>query len=513
ISHFPFGSGLGTYGYATLPSQSEPSAYWFREAHNEYLETFAESVLFGLPVLAFAMVWFARRSLGLASTSRRGDHVAMGICGLMLFVCAAVQSITDFVITIPANALLYASFFGVVGSVPLGDAVGRPSASPAKQPAKGPGWSIAWALLIVVMLMHCVSYAQLERQGDEALAQTPVGDLRDAVSEDVLAERIAILDKAISLQPDRASLYRHRAMYHLAQYRTSVIETGKQSGETIAWGNTQPEAIYAILETLPPASRQATVDSLVSTDAMRRYLGIALGDLAAGLHHNPLFGQLHLTAAALSPITRWDSKPFIARSFRLSQSDPEKLYACGLLGWLSSDRELMVDAWRSCLRVTRAYEQPIVDRALQKLTPREIAVEMAPRSSPDMLITLVRTVLSPREGSGAVRYENGKKIATDVAEIVLTDLVGTADRRHVVAATIYELADAKDLAAEQWLQAVDSSPTNISYRYQAAKALRSLGKLDEALHQVVLGSSLTVDPVPFQQLAIQIRADIAKTTK
>lgn len=509
VSHFPFGSGLGTYGYATLLHQTEPTRVWFREAHNEYLEMFAETGVLGLVLLLFTIVWFARRNLHLLTTWHPSEHRAVGLFGLMVLVCATVQSATDFVITIPANLLLYASFFGLTGSVTV-IAVRQRHRAPSAVDARLAAIGFAGAL---AALLACMSYSRLERHGDLALAQTSVAELKDPISPEWLAERVAILDAAIESQPDRAALYRHRAMYHFASYRLSLVGAAQRQGETIAWENTQPEAIYSVLTKLSPASRESTLENLVATASMREPLSLALADLANGLYHNPLFCQLHLTAAAISPMGRWEPKAWIERAFNLSHSDPDKLFLCGLLAYFDDDTEAMKVYWRDCMDISRSHDQRIIDLALDKLPPVEIAIGMLSASNPSMLITLVRTILTSRQEANAGSIREDKKMATEIAEIVLSDSFIADEQRHVVAASIFELVGVNALATEHWLGAVKSKPMNAHYRLKAARALQSIGRLDEALHQVVLGSTLTTEPAMFEHLASQIRATIASTTK
>jgi hypothetical protein len=303
-------------------------------------------------------------------------------------------------------------------------------------------------------------------------------------------------------------LYRHRAMYRLAQYRQRVIAEGNAIGESIAWENTQPESIFAILYSLTPTSRSLTIESLISTPSMKEPLGLALQDLASGLRHNPLFGQLHSTAAALSPIVSLETKAWIARSAALAKSDPEKLYANGLLAFQSNAIDQMKDSWKSCLTVTGNHDAEILSMSLQKLPLAEVAGEMLPRFKPELLVNLIRIHLAGdqtvKQSTTARRTESRA-----IAERIESGSLVLDGHRAATAASIYELTEDRELAVKQWLAAVDAEPLNADYRWKAANGLRAIGKLDESLEQISLGRVLTPDHRPFDQLAERVRLEIS----
>ena len=106
------GSGLNTYGIATLFYPAVVPAHHLREAHNDYLQLAVEGgLLLGVPILiAIAgFVVVVRRRL--AASDGPAYWVRLGaVAGI---VAVAVQSAVDFSLQMPGNAALFATLCGV----------------------------------------------------------------------------------------------------------------------------------------------------------------------------------------------------------------------------------------------------------------------------------------------------------------------------------------------------------------------------------------------------------------
>jgi O-antigen ligase len=110
ISAFPFmGTGLNTYGSATLLYQTSSLSSHFQEAHNEYLQIAAEGGI--LLLAAFALcVW------RLAATTRHrfaaADEPSLArwvrIGAVTSLIAMALQSLMEFSLQMPGNAALFA---------------------------------------------------------------------------------------------------------------------------------------------------------------------------------------------------------------------------------------------------------------------------------------------------------------------------------------------------------------------------------------------------------------------
>lgn len=100
------GSGLNTYGSATLFYQrSQPNVH-LREAHNDYLQLAAEGgLLVGIPVLVLLVVFWREVRRRFLSSEGSGYWIRLGaVTGL---IAIAIQSTVEFSLQMPANAALF----------------------------------------------------------------------------------------------------------------------------------------------------------------------------------------------------------------------------------------------------------------------------------------------------------------------------------------------------------------------------------------------------------------------
>jgi hypothetical protein len=113
-SIFPItGTGLNTYGVATLFYQQHDLALYYREAHNDYLQLAAEGgLLLAVPaILCIAvfviLVW---RRFGVETSSSRYWLRVGAVTGL---AAIALQEMVDFSLQMPGNAVLFAVLCGI----------------------------------------------------------------------------------------------------------------------------------------------------------------------------------------------------------------------------------------------------------------------------------------------------------------------------------------------------------------------------------------------------------------
>ena len=114
ISHFPLtGSGGGTF-YGILPNFQPPDMAGFtKHAHNDYLQFAAE---LGIPAAGVLMLVVALAMLKAFDAQRHsGSSLIRGACFAvnMTIIWAALHSMTDFNLQIPANALTFVTIIAL----------------------------------------------------------------------------------------------------------------------------------------------------------------------------------------------------------------------------------------------------------------------------------------------------------------------------------------------------------------------------------------------------------------
>jgi O-antigen ligase len=113
-SRFPLaGTGLNTYGTATLFYQQHDVEHHYVEAHNDYLQLVAEGgVLVAIPAAAALVAFmFAVRQRFVAETSVMAYWLRVGaVTGL---VAIGLQETVEFSLQMPGNAALFATLCAI----------------------------------------------------------------------------------------------------------------------------------------------------------------------------------------------------------------------------------------------------------------------------------------------------------------------------------------------------------------------------------------------------------------
>ncbi len=510
VAHLPFGSGLGTYGYATLPNHRATYGAWFQRAHNQYLETFAETGLLGVLVLGVTVLWFAILARRLTRQTHDIEKRQWGLIATAILVCGAVQSSFDFVLLIPAILLLYASLIGVIGGLTLEpvDPNFERDGSPNRRPLFGRMSLAAWCLFSVGTGLWVLQTTTNQLAGDRALVSTDLSLLDEVPSEQFVESQVSLLDDAIRQQPERAALYNRRAHWHFAGYRLSVIDAAERSGADVPWTNTQPELLFNALTLQSNEVQEALRTGLLTTDEMKHAVAETLVDLANSLVCNPLIPQTYIDCAYLSPLAEMPVQRWTRSAAPLVNNSHQMLFTNGVIACYTDDMQMAVDQWQRSLSINHKFIEPIYMLAEQRLSPVRVACELVPKRRPDMLLRLLR--------SAAAKDPESLPLAAE--EIIRHLEAGSGEDetsgkevgiRHATIAKIHQLTGRPQAAVESWQRAVTAEGRNLDFRWGYAGALRSSGLLDEALNQTALGQAIDIDDKRFDKLALQIRKEIS----
>ena len=106
MHYFPFGSGLGSYGYAYLPFQRSSPWRWCVHADNLWLEVLCEAGLVGALGIAclFGLLLFS--AIRLSRSSYLFDQ-GMSVTAVILIPIMAISQALDFGLLVPSNALAF----------------------------------------------------------------------------------------------------------------------------------------------------------------------------------------------------------------------------------------------------------------------------------------------------------------------------------------------------------------------------------------------------------------------
>lgn len=107
------GTGLGTYGEALRPYQTQLVNLHIDHAHNDYLEFTSETGLLGAGLLFIPIFYLlARMIIAFLNDHRRYRRaVILGCIGATLGLL--IHSVTDFNLQVPANAMILAMILGI----------------------------------------------------------------------------------------------------------------------------------------------------------------------------------------------------------------------------------------------------------------------------------------------------------------------------------------------------------------------------------------------------------------
>ena len=503
-AYFPMGTGLGAYGYAALQQQVEPSRLWFRQAHNQYLETIAELGLPGLILMLWLIYLMSHTCVRLLRGHSTSEMASLGIAGSTLLIATIIQNLFDFVIMVPGVLLINAAFWGVIAAAATESQkkTHHPSSPTESDPATQVGESksvlgvleqltsnrkisVVVTLLLVLSLWHHFR----QHQAGRVLNATSLSRIATyAPTHDEVNDAISLLDSVIDSGQRNNEVYRRRAMWHLASYRLEILDAASQAGLDLPWSATAPEQLFRATTHVDPDERARRSADFLETDAMRKALSATLSDLGRSIVANPFIPQSHLVCACLSPISGMPWELFSSQCQQLSQSNPDLMFVNGLMGYLSGDTDMMLNQWSRSLRVSNNNLKPIVELAQSALTPEQFADELFPKYRVDLLTTTIR--YKGRPFTAKINLDITPELVASAVTRIQNAPHLTEFERHSTIAQIYAASQLWDDASQHWLESVHLDGRNVESRYQLAFALNQTGKYEEALQHCETGTLL-----------------------
>ncbi|MFC1491996.1 O-antigen ligase family protein [Nitrospinota bacterium] len=244
IWEFPlFGTGLATYGAIFTLYQTPHTQLRFLDAHNDYLQLFAETGIFGGVIFFAAAVFFLFHVFKRFRDLRDGRMIALSQAGFASVSALAFHSFVDFNLRIPANALHFSLILGllvVMVNLRGGERSQRYTLPVFRFPLAGP--RAVWAVL-VLFLGSILTYAVISTREARDSLHSKEGKkvmYRMRLISKINPERAIVhgknalreFNRAISLNPLNY-IYHYRLGLTAAFLRRKVKHTALKADRTL----------------------------------------------------------------------------------------------------------------------------------------------------------------------------------------------------------------------------------------------------------------------------------------
>ena len=497
--YLPFGSGLGTYGYAYLPFDPAPERQWFTHAHNQYLEVVMEAGIPGVILLLLAMFFSIRICLKLCSGKRSGTKQAIGIAALASVVLQVIHAITDFGLMMPGNLVTMMALLGAASAAVELRNPDRIKAKATKEPSKSNGLGYRLLFICVLIALCCSLWHQGRAvRADSLLAATDFDAKSPAPTVDTTDRWIELLQKEHDRWPEHEPLVRRLSRLHMhrAQRTTydQLRETERAAGASInpidLWNTTTLESIIVRLfdETALTADQRQQIHKEMADEPN---LGAAWQAITEAIDLNPVVPRLHLRMAQLGAASGRPWRKSLKKSTRLSVVNPKLSIGNGLLAWAAGDKETMVAQWRRSLEIDWENLNMVFAICSTCMGEDEIVNDLMPEN----------WIVPYRLASQLKENEELKSLqekllarATQIASDSLTD-------KAMLHRSLGFISTAKGSFSEataHYSKAASFDPTNAELRHLTALSLHREGKPKEAANKARIATMLAPNQDQFR---------------
>ncbi|MFG0262155.1 MAG: O-antigen ligase family protein, partial [Novipirellula sp. JB048] len=509
--YLALGSGLGTYGYATLADQQQNSKLWFREAHNQYLETVAEQGIPGILIAIMGLVLMMRCSAQLLNHPRSRERSSIGFLGLFTTTAIATQSMIDFVILIPGVMFSIAAVVGVVSQASVASLPPQgPRISPRHSrwttvhlkrsfPPESKAWFSTpgpWLIAIFVLLLWTQSSYHRQRIAEQVAEHTRIlaDDYQPTQAE--VEANLEQLTQCVSDTGDRPELYQRRSHWHLTKFRIALQQAAQASGTPMSWESTSPDALFQTLMSMSVAQREWVIDDLINSAALREPLDAAFQDLGKSIAINPLVPQVYLQATLIAPLCKVDFHPFLDNFVRLSRNSSQFQFAAGLIAYHIDDADLMLEQWAQALRMPTTEFDQMVRLARHRVGFADLINRLVPGDRMELMLPMIRSLSHEDQ----VRIRSDEQWMDSIQTRVRSDSTLTTGQQHAALAGIAEVLERHEWAVSHWSSAVKAEGKNADFRFRYCQSLLKQGDIAGAVKQASLGQSLEPESERFKNI-------------
>ncbi len=503
-TYFPTGAGLGTYGFASLPFQENSYEGWYKQAHNQYLETAVESGLPGLLVAIAMLGLFATWISRLLLSKDDPERFAWGALVCVAAVGTAVQAVGDFVITTPANMLAFAVLMGAAAGLLTSRSDSRKSTLNTPSALASPKlktWNayaaqpIVWCLVAIPVAILSQSVLAQDLVVHNLLAQTEMPSESDAPTAESCRENLSTLEQTSATIRRDARIQRRMGGWNELLFRAitlqSIVAETKKPATLETWSATRLQTIFAILLALPESQRDQARETYLGSEQATAALQSANDHYHTSLSANPMLTQSQLKMAELAPLMGDEYRTHLESARKLAGVSSQWLFSVGLLANYASEIAIMNEAWSRSLEIDPRRMPLITELALKRETEAQVVKDLYPERS-SLLISASRRSDLPLSASA-------RTAALDRASVALDDSDNAEQllpaERLQLKATIAELDAKWTEAARIYEELVRLAPGQASIRFRYANILLQLGDTKNAWTQTNTAATLSpADP-------------------
>lgn len=524
-TYFPTGAGLGTYGFASLPFQENSYDGWYKQAHNQYLETAVESGLPGIVLALSILVLFATWIVRLLLSQSSPERFAWGALVCIAAVGTAVQAVGDFVITTPANALTFAVLMGAAASLAPrrfggpqpNSQLSQPNtqlSQPSTQPAKPNAIShpLTWCIFALPIALLSQRILAREMVVDRLLAKTELPDDSGAPTADSCRENLNVFAQLSHPMSEDSRIQRRMGAWNELLYRaitlqSIIAETGRPATVEL-WNATQLSTIFGMLMAIPDGqSRNEARETYMGSDAARAALQSANRHYIQSIAANPLLTQVQLIKVAMAPLLGEAYLKRLESARRLSGVSSELLFSVGVLANFAGDVQIMNEAWSRSLQIDSRRLPVITELALTRESEEHVIRDLYPDRSTVLISASRRSDLPLSTEARAAALERASSaLDSDENTEQLTQV-----ERIQLRASIAEMESKWSRAAELYAELVRLIPREAGIRFRYARLLLQLGDTKNAWTQVNTGATLS--PADPQSIGLFQQIDQVRKTK
>jgi tetratricopeptide (TPR) repeat protein len=186
-------------------------------------------------------------------------------------------------------------------------------------------------------------------------------------------------------------------------------------------------------------------------------------------------------ATCLARLGRGDEQGDSLRRVKLlSPGNPEDWYLCGAQELRAGRRQDAWASWRHSLGLSGAWLPEVVARAAEVLGPEQIVAEVLPDNPEELLAAALGLYPDP----GAVPE---RRPFLDKALALLGANAGTLTAEDLrLEALVHKALDQPEPAVEAYREAVAREPWKVPWRYEFARYLYDLRRLEESRRELTV---------------------------